>query len=401
MRAKIFLCGVVGLFGISTLFISVKTFNTNSLIASSLTTPKNLPPNLETTVRQKMAQQLLINPEFLKLTESQIATWEDCLPDKSGLIPAQPCAAKSLSGWRVTMSSPSENWVYYVTNNGFITLDATASLNNKIITNLSKILGIKPKQLKIIAAQLTTGFPVCAINGACKIRTNLGWRILVEGREQPFFLSFEGTELKYSNLSLYLPPQTAGMPRNIAEQVLEDVVHRHDRITANLKVDSIKPLKSNSCDHADLKKASTVNCKNIEETGWQMTVISGVKRYIYYIPQSAITQPNFYPLPDGIQSLSHSLLKSIKKDAAKRANLPEKMINLRWGKPIFFDRCLHIDNEKLNCRQSITAGWKVEVMGVNLSDSNISASHPTWIYHVNLLGNDIRFLQSGVWTPVY
>jgi hypothetical protein len=400
MRAKIFLCGVVGLFGISTLFISVKTLSINSLISSSPTTPKNLPPKLETAVRQKMAQQLLINPEFLKLTKSQIATWEDCLPDKSGLIPAQPCAAKSLSGWRVTMSSPSENWVYYVTNNGFITLDATASLNNKIITNLSKILGIKPKQLKISAAQLTTGFPVCAINGTCKISTNLGWRILVEGREQPFFLSLDGTELKYSNLSLYLPRQTAGMPRDIAQQVLEDVVHRHDKLTSNLRVESIKPLKWNWCDSGGPSKPPRGNCPNIEETGWQMIVISGVKRYIYYIPQSAITQPNFYPLPDGVQSLSHSLVKSIKKDAAKRANLPEKMINLRWGKPIFFDRCLNIDNQKLNCRQSITAGWEVEVMGSNFSHSNISSSNTTWIYHVNLLGNDVRFLQSGVWTPI-
>lgn len=400
MKSKIFLCSFIGLFGISTVFISVKKLDTNSLIASSLTTSNNLPPKVETAVREKMAQQLLIQPQFLKLTKSQIATWEDCLPDKSRLISPQPCAAKSLPGWRVTMSSPTENWVYYVTNNGLITLDAPASLNNQIITNLAKTLAIRPSQLNIIAAELSRGFPVCAIKGTCKINTHLGWRILVEGREQPFFLSLHGTELKYSNLSLYLPPQTAGMPRNIAQQVLEDVVHRHDRITSNLKVESIKPLKSNSCNSANLKKASKVNCTNIPETGWQMTVISGVKRYIYYIPQSAITQPNFSPLPDGIQSLSHSLVKSIKKDAAKRANIPEKMINLRWGKPIFFDNCLNIDNEKLNCRQSIIAGWEVEVMSGNLSDSNISASHPTWIYHVNLLGNDIRFLQSGVWTPV-
>jgi hypothetical protein len=219
MKAKILVCGVVGLIGISGQFLSPKTLTQNSLTAVVATTPKNFPQNLETAVREKMAQQAQINSKSLKLTKSQIATWEDCLPNKSGVIPPQPCQARSRSGWRVTMSGQGENWVYYVTNNGFITLDATASLNNTIISNLSKKLARKPNQLRIVAAQLTKGLPSCPINATCKVKPILGWRILVEGRDKPFFLGLDGKDLNYGNLSLYLPQQTAQMPRNIGGDV--------------------------------------------------------------------------------------------------------------------------------------------------------------------------------------
>ncbi|MDP5338470.1 MAG: hypothetical protein NWQ28_07810, partial [Nodularia sp. (in: cyanobacteria)] len=127
MKAKILLCGVLGLIGISSLIFHATTQPYNSIKTAVATKPsKNLPQNLETAVREKMAQQLQINSKLLKLTKSEVATWDDCLPNKSGLIPTQTCPAKSRSGWRVTMNGQGENWVYYVTNNGFITLDATA-----------------------------------------------------------------------------------------------------------------------------------------------------------------------------------------------------------------------------------------------------------------------------------
>lgn len=400
MKAKILVCGVVGLIGISSQFLSPKTLTQNSIKAAVATTPKNLPQNLEIAVQEKMAQQAQINSKLLKLTKSQIASWEDCLPNKSGVIPPQPCQARTRSGWRVTMSGQGENWVYYVTTNGFITLDATASLNKTIISNLSQKLARKPNRLRIVAAQLTKGLPSCPINATCKVKPILGWRILLEGTDKPFFLGLDGKDLNYGNLSLYLPQQTAQMPRNIGVKVLADVVSRHDNLTSNLRVESIKATKWNLCSSGGPTRPEMGNCPNVEIGGWQMIVMSGTNRYVYYIEKNDISKPNFSPLPDGMQSLSNSLVTAIKKDAAKRAKVSENMINVRWATPKFFDRCLNIDNKKLNCRQSITAGWEVQAIGGNLPNSNTSWSSATWIYNTNLVGNELRFLQSGLWTPI-
>ncbi|MDB9373784.1 hypothetical protein [Nodularia sphaerocarpa] len=402
MKAKIILCGVLGLLGLSSLIFHATTQPQNSIKAEVATTPKNLPQNLETAVREKMAQQLEINSELLKLTKSEIATWEDCLPHKSGVIPTQPCPAKSHSGWRVTMSGQGENWVYYVTNNGFITLDTTASLNQTILSALSTKLSLETNNISIIAAQLSKGLPDCPINTTCKVQSILGWRILVKGREKPFFLGLDGQDLNYGNLSLFLPQETAEMPRNIGEKVLEDVVSRHDNLNSNLRVESIKAITWNWCQGAETgpTKPEMGNCQDIEQAGWQMIVIMDANRYVYYIHKRAISDPNFSPIPDGMQSLPSSLVSVIKKDAAKRAKVSENIIGLHSTTPKFFDSCLNIDNQKLSCRQSIQAGWEVNVLGGNVPSGNPSWASAARSYNVNLAGNDLRFVHFGVWVPV-
>ncbi|MEA5583435.1 hypothetical protein VB620_19085 [Nodularia harveyana UHCC-0300] len=400
MKAKIFLCSIFVLLSISSLIVLATTKSQNAIKAEVVTTSKNLPQNLETAVREKMAQQLQINSKLLKLTKSEIATWEDCLPDKSGVIPTQACSAKSLSGWRVTISGQKENWVYYVTNNGLITLDATASLNTNILSALSKKLALKPDKISIIAAQLTKGFPTCSINGTCDIQPILGWRILVKGREKPFFLGMNGQDLNYGNLSLFLPSETEKMPRNLGKKVLEDVVSRHDKLTSNLEVESIKFITWNLCNGGGPTRPEMGNCPNIDISGWQMIVMSGDNRYVYYIPQAATLDPNFDALPDGMQSLSNSLVTTIRKEAAKWVKVSENMTGLHSTTPKFFDGCLNIDNQNLSCRQSIQAGWEVTVFGGNVPSGSPSWANASSSYNVNLAGNDIRFIQSGVWIPV-
>ncbi|WP_414527130.1 hypothetical protein [Nodularia chucula] len=404
MRAKILLTSLLGFLLISSLIFIATTQQQNGINALIITTPsQNLPKHLETAVRQKMSQQLGIDSTLLTLTKSQKTTWEDCLPDKSGIIPPQPCPAKSLSGWRVTMSSQLENWVYYVTNDGFITLDATASLNKTILAALSEKLAIKPQNMSIVAAQLTKGFSSCAINGTCEIKPVVGWRILVEGTEKPFLLGMYGQDLNYGNLRLFLPPVIAEMPPNIAVKVLADVVNRHDKVTSNLRVESIKAVTWNWCEGTGIDRPTPPemgNCLNITQAGWQMNVISGTNRYVYYVHQNAISNPNFYPLPDGMQSLASSLVTTVKQDVAKRVKVSENMIGLHRASPKFFDGCLDLDNQKLHCRQSILAGWEVSALGGNVPSGSPSWASATQSYNVNLAGNDIRFVHSGVWLPV-
>jgi hypothetical protein len=410
MKTKILLCSLLGLFGVSSLIFLTTKLTHNSIkqaipterFAIAIPPSKNLPQNLETAVREKMGQQLEINSKLLKLNKSQIATWKDCLPDKSGLIPLQPCPARSRSGWRVTMTGQGENWVYYVTNSGFITLDAIASLNKTILSNLSTRLLVQPNKLRILAAQLTKGVAPCPVNATCKAKPTVGWRILVEGTEKPFFLGLDGKELNYGTASRFLPQQTAQMPRNIGERVLQDVLSRQNMLTPNLRVESIKAIKWNWCRGTGTgpTRPEMGNCPDVEQAGWQMSVINKSDRYIYYIPKTATSDSNFIPLPDGMQSLPASVVTAIQKDAAKRAKVPENMINLHWTTPKFFDHCLNINNQKLHCRQSIQAGWQVKAVGGKVPSATTPTPTAAWIYNVNLGGNDIRFLQSSTWYPV-
>ncbi|MBD2664649.1 hypothetical protein [Richelia sinica] len=403
MKTKILVSGVLGLVGITCLTLPLIKFNPNSLpeaIASPI--PQTLPPNLETAVRQKMAQQLEINPRLIKVTKSQRTTWQDCLPNNLGEIRSQPCKAVSRQGWSVTMSSPSENWVYYITNNGFITLDAPASLNKTILASLSKQLSLKPKQITIVAAQLTKGLPPCPINAACKVKPILGWRILVKNQEKPIFLGLNGQPLNYGNLISFLPRNVNTMSWDMGLKVLQDVVSRHHILTANLKVESIKSTKWNWCRSSGEgpTRPEMGICPDVEQTGWQMIVNSGANRYYYYIPTTAIPDQRFSPLPDGVQSLPTSIAAAIKKDAAKRAQVSLDQINLHQVEPKFFDNCLNIDNQKLHCRQFVQAGWQVQAIGGNVSSTNPTGVMASWTYHVNLTGNDIRFAKSGVYSPV-
>ncbi|MEA5552345.1 hypothetical protein VB713_15490 [Anabaena cylindrica UHCC 0172] len=366
-----------------------------------ITTPKNLPQNLEIAVREDMAQKLEINSKLLQLTESQVAIWKDCLPDQSGFIRPEPCTNISRSGWRVTMSGQGENWVYYVTNDKFITLDTSASLNKAILSAISTKLALKPNQFRIAATQSTKGLPTCSINATCKVKPIFAWRILVEGKEKPFLMGLDGKDLKYENLIFLLPQQTEKKFQNINEKVLEDVVSRDEVLNSNLRIESIKFVTWNWCEGGNIgpSRPEMGICPNIEQSAWRMIVISGANRYVYYIPKDAISDPNFSPLPDGMQSLASSVITAIKKDAAKRGRVSVDMIGLLWISPKFFDRCLDVDNQKLNCHQSVQAGWQVTVVGTNNSNTSHSNSSAKWIYNVNLAGNDIRFLESGEWFP--
>ncbi|OKH53590.1 hypothetical protein NIES2101_10750 [Calothrix sp. HK-06] len=356
-------------------------------------------------VQENMAQLLGVEAKQIKLTKAERATWQDCLPTSGSQ--AQTCKAVPRFGWRVIMSGKSENWVYYVTDNGFITLDARASLNKTIRSTLAKELAIQTNQLQLTAVQLIRTTASCPRNTtACKPQPSVEWRILASGREKPFQLQLNGKPLNLPNsLKGFVPQDTAKMPRELAIQVLQDVISRDGIITANLRVESIKATTWNWCrgKGPGPTPPDMGACLDADKSGWQMIVVSGSNRYFYYISQenstNAIRSYMVVDSPDGMQSLPKSAIETVQKDAAKRAKVSPNMISIKFAQPTFFDGCLNFDKQKISCGNSIQAGWQVTAIGGKPPVNSPRVSDAAWVYNVNLTGNNARFIQSSSWLP--
>jgi hypothetical protein len=403
-KTKLFLRACVG-------FISILTTqSTTQLIApkqisnapANASTPPGNAFKYQGILQENMGLLLGIDEKKIKMTSLRRATWQDCLKSPMYVPNCQPI---SLSGWRVTMSGQDENWVYYVTDNGNVTLDHRASLNKAIRSTLAKELALQPNQLQITAANLMRTSTPCPKNTTnCKTKQTVEWRILTNRHEQPFHLKLNGKPSTLFNFGQgFIPQDTAKMPREVASKVLNDVVNRDGVMTANFRVESIKATTWNWCrggSGAGPTPPDMGACPDVNQQGWQMIVVSGANRYFYYIPQDAIANISLYQVkPDGMQSLPKLAMEKVQKDAAKRASLSTNSIPVRFAEARFFDGCLNIEKQKLSCGNSIQGGWQVTAIGGKPSANLPPMSSATWIYHVNLTGNNARFIQSSSWMP--
>jgi hypothetical protein len=390
-----FIISVATLIGIGT-FIST--------ITQSLTAPnqtKALPKTYANQILNNMALALQDHSENFKITQADVTIWGDCLPDKSGKI-VEPCTKFAQKGWRVKVRGKGENWVYFVTEKGFITLDAPASISYKAKLAVAKKLSIQPQNIGIKAAQLTFPPQACLVAKPCPIRHKLSWRILLNSdRSQIFHIDLQGNNPYISN-SLF-PNNSGIIPQEIGESVMRDVVNREQRPISNLNVESLKATTWNWCRGKGIGPTppDMGACPDIDQSGWQMIVPSASARFIYYIQKSLSGDYMF--AADGVQSLPQLAATRVKKDAANRAKVSINDINVRFVEPRFFDGCLDIDHQKLHCRQSVIGGWQVTALGgQSAPNSPPFSTLPTiaaWVYNVTTSGNDLRFVQATRWMP--
>jgi hypothetical protein len=398
-RSKILLSLLLGF--ISTSYLSIIVSNKISILSVNASKPPINTFKFEGILRENMAQLLGVEEKQVKSTKIERTNWQDCLPTPSQ---SKICKQLSLSGFRVTMSGQGENWVYYVTDAGSITLDNRASLNKAIRSNLAKELAIQPNQLKIAAVQLITTSSCTQNTKNCKPKPSVEWRILANGREQPLQIKLNG---KPSNLLNFLesriPKSTSKMPREFAFKALKDVANRDGILTANLRIESIKATTWNWCRGGGVGPTppDMGACPDINQPGWQMIVVSGSNRYIYYIPQAAATNPSSYQIaPDGMQSLPKLARETVIKNAAKQANVLPNMMSIKFAEPKFFDGCLNTIKETITCSNSIQGGWQVTALGGKLAGNSPPVlTSATWIYNVYLTGNQAKFVQSSTWFP--
>jgi hypothetical protein len=59
-----------------------------------------------------------------------------------------------------------------------------------------------------------------------------------------------------------------------------------------------------------------------------------------------------------------------------------------------------IENSSITCGNSIKGGWQVTALGGKAAaNSPPVLTSATWIYNVNLTGNQAKFIQSSTWFP--
>lgn len=352
---------------------------------------QKLPKLLETAVVSDLNSRvgLPLRISSSNITKSQPATWQECLPTSGASGISANCQPVRKSGWQVAIEYDNQTWIYYANQNGTVILDGPGSINNTIKAAIAKRLAIPVKDIKITAAQLLNILPACPENTLCQapFGPQFSWRVLVENGEM-FHVDMGGNDWQRG---LQARKSQAGLPLTLHNAVLRDMADRYG-LTANFQVEGIKAITWNWCQGGGDKPTPPEMgiCPNIEESGWQMVVKSGPIRYVYYLQEG--TDPNRVA-PDGSQSIPQSAIDLARREAARRAKTTTANIRIQQVKPQFFDRCLSVNNQGLDCRQEIQAGWLVMAVGGQSMSS-------AWFYHVDLLGNQAKFVRAGQWFPV-
>ncbi|MBW4622701.1 MAG: hypothetical protein KME17_25505 [Cyanosarcina radialis HA8281-LM2] len=370
-------------------------------IASKNRTSTILPKPLATAVLQNLSSLTGLPQTKFKVAKVEPATWQDCLLDSSGVAPLEPCQAVSRAGWRATVAAKGQNWIYYVTTDGQITLDSPASLSSLVKDTLVQKLPIP--NWEILAAEPTSEIDRCQSRNSCASGYRLGWRLLVRGQAQVYHLyhlSLTGQNLTQRSLKSFLPQKMAQLPPAAGDAVIRDVRDRLNFLPPNLRVESIKPITWSYCgggpDRPSLRPVGA--CPVGSVSGWQMVVIGGPIRWVYYLEKNSVESADFIPTPDGLQSVPLEVRQAALADTAKRTGVSPSQLRVEWVEAKLFDRCLNVDNQKLNCRQGIQPGWEVLVLSGKVSN-NSSLQTESHTYHVNLTGNNVRFVRQGFWAP--
>ncbi|OLP20281.1 hypothetical protein BST81_00635 [Leptolyngbya sp. 'hensonii'] len=88
---------------------------TSSIARKVLPRPTTLPQGTQKKILQKIAQDLAIPIDQLKLTAARSAVWDGCLGVAG---PMQACTKIAISGWQVIIAGPQQYWVYHTDQNG-------------------------------------------------------------------------------------------------------------------------------------------------------------------------------------------------------------------------------------------------------------------------------------------
>jgi hypothetical protein len=260
-------------------------------------------------------------------------------------------------------------------------------------------------KVEIVAAEPISEIDRCESQKPCSSGYSLGWRILARGNPidyHLYHLSLTGQNLPHRSLKSFLPQKMAQLPAAAGDAVIRDVRDRLKFLPPNLRVQSIKPVTWSYCggsgapDRPSLRPVGA--CPIGSVSGWQMVVVGGPVRWVYYLEKNSVEFADFIPTPDGLQSAPWEVRQAALTYAAKRTGVSQSQLRVEWVEAKLFDRCLNVDNQKLNCRQGIQPGWEVLVLGGKASN-NSGLRTESHTYHVNLTGNDVRFVSQGFWAP--
>lgn len=369
-----------------------------------------LPPGLPAQLMDAMRQQLGGAVEDFAIASAAPVRWRSC---------AQwPCQPQDYDGFRVKVSGKGETWTYYSASTEpasdspayLIQLDGTASLNPAVQASLKSLNNRGPADdLKILAATPIPSPQTCPNPATCDVPPH--WEILTNVAQQPFHrIDLQGNNLEQTDFSTVIPTEQAGLPEPYIAAMLQDLQRRQHQSPSLPMETSIKAIRWNDCDGSSLKPSEPARgiCPDAERSGWQLSTRSGSLTWIYYFLAPPSTLQLDFVRPDGLQSLPQSVRDAVIAAANRYDRLnglsddPTKpnQYRLEWASAQFFDRCLQSDpnaaGRPLICSQAIESGWRVEVIGNQLTSSG---GQTLLTYHSNLDGSNVRFVAKGTWFP--
>jgi hypothetical protein len=379
--------------------------------------PAGLSASLQRQVISAMQRDLGGNAASFKISQTESATWQDCVTQPSRPNPISTCQPIRKTGHKVRVTGLGQTWTYYVTPEAQITLDGPTSVSPKASQTLIRALGYDPKTpLKILAARPFSLLKACTDSSPsqpCNPAPTPYWLLLVEQHSRPIAIDLQGRIIQPEPGSLtgFLPKNLAGLSSRSAKAVLKDVIDRNlGTLPPNLRVESIKPTTWAMCDSGGVPVSGPGPSRPIVgacpvgvSSGWQMITRSGPVRWVHYVQPWPLTDRggtlSHQLSPDGPQSLPKATADAVIQAAAQREQQTRDQYYIHWADSHFFDACLnppaqfHAVNSALFCRQGLQSGWQVQVMTRGTTGPRLL------VYHASLTGNDIRFVSANDWFP--
>jgi len=296
---------------------------TNPTLLAQSPRPNLLSASLQRQIISTMQRDLGGNTTTFTITQSEPATWQDCLTEPNRPNPLSTCQPIRQTGYKVRVNGQGETWTYYATPDAQITLDGPASISPKASQNLMKALGYAPNTpLKILAARpfgLLQSCDTSSPSKPCNAAPTPYWQILIDQKPRPITIDLQGKIIQPSSLQSFLPKNLAGLDPNFAEAILHDVRDRHTgTLPPNLQVESIKKTTWVVCNSGGKPAPSSGpsqpmmgNCPVGSTSGWQAITRSGPIRWVHYVqpfsmaawtPELGFTLASLVS-PDGPQSL--------------------------------------------------------------------------------------------------
>jgi hypothetical protein len=384
-----------------------------------------LPSRVETIVLETFARDYQDRLSQLHIRDVQRATWQDCAADlPHEPLSEDPCVIQSRSGWQVTVAGefpgvaqPIQR-LYYVESRGrrhrgsVATLDALGSLSEAdrraIATHFNQPLA----DLQLLAAQKTAVYPDIDCQSFCNAApVLLGWQVLVRHAGTNHIVNLNAFATTDPNLSDFFTAtdrlRLGTLPLALANRVMRDAQDRLPIGNAHsARLQSVRALTWNLCHGLDGPTREIRGiCPDVDVPGWEMVIDVGTAQQpiplTYYIPQGSDSQSNILR-PDGLKSISEVLSAQILQTVSSQVNIPAADLRLQGAWPQFLNQCLTANESVLACRNGIMAGWQVSVVWINspvTAPVTTAVGPPLFVYNVNLLGTEARFVRQGQLMP--
>lgn len=393
MQPRAFVCAMLGSFTLAfaSILSTIQESPANAL-ASISQAPANVPLNqkLNFKIRQDMAGRLKLNVSNIRIVKTQSSVFNSCLNLPK---PKEACNKKGVPGWRVTLASGKQNWLYHVSQSGDYRINWLSSLSKgleqQIFSSINiltrtysgpwKVTQVEPKVWKNDCLELTRA------TQKCKNQQTLGWLVKVESKSvtpnHPPQWVYR-TDLNGPNIQFDLVASLGTLPKTTIENILQNAAKISRTQRQKWKLKKLTPFQRQSCS-GFIPSPPQGACMDVTLFAWEVVVKNKDYEWVYFANKDGFT----FNAPGNIPP---ALLKEIIQTAAKQSGNSPNNFSLNWAEQVNWENsCLGANSNWFTCRKGVFPGWKIQILQNNSQ---------LWTFHT-LLNSDVRFVDKRPWYP--